>query len=108
MERPTKRVAVIMQRRAIDNRWQSEVWEPVGVLSDYAREDAPRQIVDAPGTAQWLYPNMELSLHRAEAEGYFHNVSTPAPNVFVLWRMEDERAVPHYVTGSYDGASPWV
>ena len=108
MERPTKRVAVIMQRRAIDNRWQSEVWEPVGVLSDYAREDAPRQIVDEPGTAQWLYPNMELSLHRAEAEGYFHNVSTPAPNVFVLWRMEDERAVPHYVTVSYDEGSRWM
>lgn len=33
VEQPRKRVAVIMQRRAIENFWQSEVWEPVGVLA---------------------------------------------------------------------------
>jgi hypothetical protein len=47
-------------------------------------------------------------LQRAEAQGYFHNVSTAAPNVFVLWRMEGGRAVPHYVTVSYDEASRWM
>lgn len=108
MEAQKKRVAVIMQRRAIDNRWQSEVWEPVGVLADYAGEDAPRVIVEEPGTTQWLYPGLEISLHRAEAEGYFHNVATPSPNVFVLWRMDNERAVPHYLTLSYDEASRWM
>jgi len=108
MDKPRKRLAVIMQRRAIQNRWQSEVWEPLGVLEDYQGEDAARLIVGEPGLAQWLYPGLELVLHRAEAEGYFHNVSTPAPNVFVLWRMEEERAVPHYVTVSYDEASRWM
>jgi hypothetical protein len=108
MDKPRRRVAVIMQRRAIQNRWQSEVWEALGVLADYAGEGAARCIVDEPGTLQWLYPGLELTLYRSEAEGYFHNVSTPAPNVFVLWRMEQERAVPHYVTVSYDEASRWM
>jgi len=108
MEKPSKRVAVIMQRRAIDNRWQSEVWEPAGVLADYAGEEGARVIVEEPGITQWLYPGLEIALHRAEAEGYFHNVSTAAPNVFVLWRMDEERAVPHYVTVSYDEASRWM
>jgi hypothetical protein len=68
--RPSKRVAVIMQRRAVQNRWQSEVWEALGVLADY----------DTPGEAR----------------------------VFVMWRMEQERAVPQFVTVSYDEASRWM
>jgi hypothetical protein len=108
MQKPRKAVAVIMQRRAVDNRWQSEVWEPVGVLTDYAGPAQPRVIVERPDTTQWLYPAFEIVLHRAEAEGYFHNVSTAAPNVFVLWRMEEGRAVPRYVTVSYDEASRWM
>jgi hypothetical protein len=102
------RIAVIMQRRAIESRWQSEVWEPLGVLADYEGDAAPRVIVEEPEATQWLYPGFSIVLQRAEAEGYFHNVSTSAPNVFVLWRMEESRAVPHYVTVSYDEASRWM
>lgn len=101
-------VAVIMQRRRVDNPWQSHVWEPAGVLAGYAGEARPRVIVEDPGLTQWLYPGFDVVLQRAEAEGYFHNISAPAPNVFVLWRLEDERAVPHYVTVSYDEASRWM
>ena len=108
MEKRRRQVAVIMQRRAIDSLWQSEVWAPVGVLADYEGAVDPRVIVDGPGTTQWLYPAFDIVLCRAEAEGYFHNVSTTAPNVFVLWRMEDGRAVPRYVTVSYDEASRWM
>ncbi|HEX6319005.1 MAG TPA: DUF3305 domain-containing protein [Burkholderiales bacterium] len=108
METSTRRVAVVMQRRAIRNRWQNEVWEPLGVLAEPVQAGAPRQIVDQPELAQWLYPGFEIVLRRAEAEGYFHNVSTASPKVFVLWRMEDARAVPHYVTVSYDEASRWM
>lgn len=53
--------------------------------------------------AQWLYPGLDIVLQRAEAEGYFHNVSTGAAMVFVLWRMEEARAVPRYVTFGVKG-----
>lgn len=68
----------------------------------------PRLLVEEPGLAQWLYPGLDIVLQRAEAEGYFHNVSTGAAMVFVLWRMEEARAVPRYVTVSYDEASRWM
>ena len=108
VEKPRKRIAVIMQRRTLDNPWQSEAWEAVGVLSDYTGGGEPRVIVDAPGATQWLYPGFDIVLQRSESEGYFHNVSAAAPNVFVLWRMEGQGAVPHYVTVSYDEASRWM
>ena len=108
MEKSKHALAVIMQRRSVVNRWQSEVWEPAGVLAHYAGMAAPRLIVERPGFAQWLYPGFDIVLHRDEAEGYFHNVSTEKPSVFVLWRMEAGRAVPRYVTVSYDEASRWM
>lgn len=97
-----------MQRRAVDNRWQSEAWEALGVIADYEGPDEPRVIVESPGATQWLYPGQAIVLQRSEAEGYFHNVSAAAPDVFVLWRMEEGIAVPRYVTVSYDEASRWM
>jgi hypothetical protein len=104
---PSRRVAVVMQRRAVESRWLSEVWEPVGVLEDEAA-GAPRLLVDHPEASQWFYPGFDIVLRFSEAEGYYHNVSTQQPRVFVLWRMEEGRAVPQFVTVSYDEASRWM
>jgi hypothetical protein len=57
---------------------------------------------------QWLYPGLELVVRKSEAEGYYHNVSSAEPCVFILWRMENSRAVPQFVTVSYDEASRWM
>jgi hypothetical protein len=109
VERKTKSVAVVMQRRETPNkRWQTEVWELVGVLSESPGGSEPRKIVETRGGAQWLYPALPVALHRDEAEGYYLNVSTDDPRVFVLWRMEEERAVPQYVTLSCAEASRWM
>ena len=122
MEKPKKTLAVIMQRRALTNRWQSELWEPWSVLESDEPPGPARTLVAGPGFAQWLHPGFELTLHRDEAEGYYMNVSSRAPKVFVLWRMleEDEvrdgirsvqdgaYAVPVLVTASYDEAGRWM
>ena len=108
MEKPKFSVAVVMQRRALDNRWQSEAWEPLGVLPNYEGAIEPRLILDADGIAQWLYPGHEILLHRDEAEGYYLNVSTAEPKVFVSWRMDEGRAAPLLLTVSYHEASRWM
>ena len=84
---PTKTFAVIMQRRALNNRWQSEAWEPWSVLESREPKGEPRLLVEETGVAQWLHPGFDLVLHRDEAEGYYLNVSTDSPKVFVLWIM---------------------
>ena len=108
MEKPRFSVAVVMQRRALNNRWQSEAWEPFGVLPDYDGAAEPRMILDADGVTQWLYPGREILLHRDEAEGYYLNVSTAEAKVFVSWRMDEGRAVPLLLTVSYHEASRWM
>jgi hypothetical protein len=114
MEKPTKTLAVVMQRRASTNRWQSEFWEPWSVLES-AEQGAPRKLVDEGGMAQWLHPGFELTLHRDETEGYYLNVSSGAPKVFVLWRLLEDhevkdgiRALPLQITASYDEGGRWL
>jgi hypothetical protein len=108
MEKPRFSVAVVMQRRALNNRWQSEAWEPFGVLPGYEDAGEPRMILDTDGLTQWLYPGREILLYRDEAEGYYLNVSTADPRVFVSWRMEESRAAPLLLTVSYHEASRWL
>jgi hypothetical protein len=100
-----------MQRRAVQNRWIDCVWEPWGVIPNEqpsAECGAPRLLLEDQGIAQWLHPGFRLQLHRDEAEGYYLNVSGPAPSVFVLWRMEEERALPLDVTASSEEAGRWL
>jgi hypothetical protein len=107
MSKPSFPVSVVMQRQAVQNRWIDCVWEPWGVLPTEERGE-PRLLLDDNGTAQWLHPGFTLQLHRDEAEGYYLNVSGPAPSVFILWRMDEERGLPLDVTVSSDEAGRWL
>jgi hypothetical protein len=107
MEKPSFPVAVVMQRRAVQNRWIDCIWEPWSVLPTQERGE-PRLLVDDRDVSQWLHPGFLLQLHKDEAEGYYLNVSGPAPSVFVLWRMDEERALPLDVTVSSDEAGRWL
>jgi hypothetical protein len=107
MSKPSFAVAVVMQRRAVQNRWIDCVWEPWGVLATEER-GAARLLLEEQGATQWLHPGFTLYLHRDEAEGYYLNVSGPAPSVFILWRMDEERALPVEVTVSSEEAARWL
>jgi hypothetical protein len=108
MEKPRLPVAVVMERRQLDNRWQSESWEPRSIIQSVEPKGPPRLLVDEGGVQQWLHTGFELVLHRDEAEGYYLNVSVPGARVFVLWRMDEERGVPLDVTASYNEGGRWL
>ena len=110
MQKPTRPVAVVMRRRPIINRWQDEVWEPIGVVDGHEGTGEPGLIVDEGGMQQWLHPGFSLVLHRDEIEGYYMNVSSGSARVFVLWRMDEDtgRGLPMDVTVSYDEGGRWM
>jgi len=94
-------IAVIMQRRALQHRWADEAWSAVGVVPD--RGTLPRQQVlgESPDRDYYLVSGLELELYTDENEGYYENVMAPESKVFVLWRMEEGRAVPVRASVSY-------
>ena len=110
MEEKSFLVAVVMERIAIDNRWQSEKWQLAGVLPDDGHEHVPRTLNDRGGLLQKMYPGFSMKIFADEAEGYFLNITSPEPRAFVMWRMnEDETdAMPHSTTLSYNEAARWM
>jgi hypothetical protein len=108
MEKATKTLAVVMQRRNARSRWASVIWEPVSVLESEEPPGAARLLMKQDDCEQWLHPGFELAIHRDEIEGYYMNVSSDSPRVFVLWRMEEEQGLPLQVTASYDEGGRWL
>lgn len=108
-------VAVIMERRSLQNRWADEAWEAVGVVPAFeggsatgAAADAPRKILTEADRDQWLFAGFQLELFRDEVDNYFLNMSSPIPKVFVMWRKESEVATPATVSVSYGEAARWL
>ena len=114
--RPSIEVAVIMRRERIANAWQPWRW----VLADVVPQEPafgsePRMLFKSDDEARWLHPGFTVELFRDDAEGYYLNVTTPAPCWFVLWRMEEEATVgdeplarPIMVSLSYHDAGRWL
>lgn len=110
METEAIKVAVVMQRTPLANRWQPYQWRPLEVIDGMLLPDTPvSRLRDDPDDTRWLFNGFETRLYRDEAEGYFLNVDAPAPCWFVMWRMEtvagEEVAVPKQVTLSYNEAA---
>ena len=108
LERPSQRLSVILERRAIESRWQSHEWALGGVLPD-AGGDA-RVVEDTPALLRRLHPGLEVTLYRDEAEGYFLNASSEEPSAFVSIRTPEEGGDPYpfQVTLSYNEAARWM
>lgn len=110
METEALKVAVVMQRTPLDNRWQPYQWKPAGVSDgSLLPENTARCLRDDPADTRWLFSGFDLKLFSDEAEGYFLNAGSPSPCWFVMWRFEaiggEEVAVPKQITLSYNEAA---
>lgn len=97
-----------MERMPLNNRWASEKWEAKSVVPDIDPAAPPRVLLQDAGRMQMLHPGLQITLQRDEAEGYYMNITSPQPKVFVLWRMEDAVAKPQLLTVSYHEGSRWL
>jgi hypothetical protein len=102
-------VAVVMERVRLDNRWVDHRWAAKAVVPDVPPDHVGARVLgqDEERT-EILFPGLALWLRSPEAEGYFLNLSSPEPKVFVLWRMNGEIARPDLVTVSYNEGARWL
>jgi hypothetical protein len=94
-------IAVIMQRRAIEHRWADEAWAAIAVVADCGDLPPMQQLTEGGGRESYLVSGLELQLYPDENEGYFENWIAPEAKVFVMWRMQDGRAMPLRASVSY-------
>jgi hypothetical protein len=115
-QRPSIEVAVVMRRERIDNRWQPWRWGLADVVPNEGTFGTePRLLFKSEAEERWLHPGFTVELFRDDAEGYYLNVTTPAPCWFVLWRMDEQATVtdeliarPAMVSLSYHDAGRWL
>jgi hypothetical protein len=112
-------VDVLMERVPLVNRWASEKWQPKSIIpirAGDAMRQAPQCLADGPDGTVWRFPGFMVELHVTEAEGYYLNLTSETPLVFVMWRqaegdaaMESGPAVfPEIVTVSYNQAGRYM
>jgi Protein of unknown function (DUF3305) len=118
-KRPCIEVAVTMRREAIAgamSRWQSHRWvlEAVDMIED-GQPSSATLLNSHDGNERWIHAGYRVELFADDAEGYYLNVTTPAPCWFVLWRMEEEARIsespiakPEMVSLSYHDAGRWL
>ncbi len=105
---PSLRVAVQLSRLHRPSVWEEWRFQLDAVMPDDGSLGAhPRCVRDDGRQAHFIFPGLEVTLHRDEAEGYYLNLSSPSPVWFVMWRIDDEdpsQARPELVTLSYNEA----
>ena len=101
-------VDVAMERIPLVNRWASEKWQPASVVPSDGSGGVPVRESDGPAGTRWRFPGVAVELHPSEAEGYFLNLTSDTPVVFVMWRSAEDgiepAARPEVVTLSYNQA----
>ena len=107
---PSFAISVVMEKVAINNRWQPFKWQPAGILPDDGTRTEATSLGEREGLLQVLWPGFVLQVYADEAEGNYLNVTSPEPRVFVMYRFDDETtdAFPHSVTLSYNEAARWM
>jgi hypothetical protein len=94
-------IAVIMQRRVLQHRWADESWAAVAVMADRGSLPPVQPLAQSAAGEAYLVSGLELQLYPDENEGYFENWIAPESKVFIMWRMQDGRAMPLKASVSY-------
>jgi len=107
-DRPTRKLSAILQREEVESRWESQNWQLLGVVPDVGGE--VRTTVKDERTLQRLFPGFVVTLFDDEAEGYYLNVSSAEPSVFISIRRDEESSDPYpfQATLSYNEAARWM
>jgi hypothetical protein len=90
-------VAVSFRKRPIQSKWADFEWEAADcTMIEFETADETR----------WTYNGEIIDLHNSEGEGYWLNLNSPAPCVFVMWRIEEGEEIPKPIvtTVSYNEA----
>ena len=101
-DRPSRKLSIILERQAVESRWESHRWLLAGVAPDEG--GSARTVAEDERLLRRLHPGVEVTLFPDEAEGYYLNVSSEAPSV----DGATGEPFPFQATLSYNEAARWM
>ena len=106
--KPSWSASVAFRKRPVNSRWADFEWDTasVAVSDDVNVAPAGPRECTVNNEAQWRWDGERIELHHSEGEGYWLNLNSPQPCIFVMWRLEEDDTVPRpvVVTVSYNEA----
>lgn len=104
-------LGVVVERRALSNRWVPFAWRPVAVIPGAGEMDPKGDwlpLTSGEGWDQFHAGTLPLRLFPKETEGYRFNLSQEPPCLFVVLRSnEDDEELPHDVVPFLVTACPY-
>lgn len=103
----TLSIGIVLEKRKSDHPWLDHKWVLVGVIPGAPETDAFQVLRQGDGVTQYLAATLELELHRAEAEAYHFNLTSPEPSLFVVLRENDDLELDVPLIADVITASPY-
>jgi hypothetical protein len=100
-------LGVVVERRALNNPWQSHEWRPVSVISGAGPVAEWKLLAEGPGWARYHAATLTLELHRKETDAYRTNLSSATPSIFVRLMADESGESAHEVVPRLVTASPF-
>jgi hypothetical protein len=103
-------VSVILERRLTrSGRWTAPRWELAGVLPGESGGNSERVLLaDSDGVQRYLWSGLCLELFKDGAEGYWYNLMSDAPYLFLVCSIDEsgsgDEIEPMLVTANQDEA----
>ena len=109
-DRESLPLGVVVERRALNNRWRPYEWRPVAVIPGAGAMDpkgAWKELRRGEGWTQFHAGTLPLELFPRETEGYRLNLMQTPPRLFVVMRVGDDPDVAHDAVPSLVTACPY-
>lgn len=103
-------LGVVVERRALSNRWVPHAWHPVAVIPGAGPMDPKAEWKTLTSGEGWVHfhaGTLPLQLFPKETEGYRFNLSQEPPCLFVVLRTYEEGDSPHDVMPFLVTACPY-
>lgn len=82
-------VAVLVERRKIDNPWVDHSYVAVDVLVGAPSTPPWTEIAAGPGWTRYHAGTTDIELFANETDNYKHNIESPTPSVWVVLRADE-------------------
>lgn len=100
-------IGVVVERRAIDDKWRDHEWRAVDLLVGVPPATEWRKLIEGDGWTRYLAASVDLCLYKDETYDYRTNLTSEHPYLYVVLRPDEDFDSPNEIKVFHVTASPY-